>query len=126
MKVLAPISSYDELEMLAESGAEEFYCGIVPREWLERYTGAVWLNRRSPKGGSFETFNELRQLVDDAHRRNIPVFLTLNAPYYTAEQLTWVMELARRLDGEAGVDALIVTDINLLMQLSKAKMNAAL
>ena len=34
MKVLAPISAYDELEMLAASGAEEFYCGIVPREWL--------------------------------------------------------------------------------------------
>ena len=126
MKVLAPISAYDELEMLAASGAEEFYCGIVPREWLDRYTGAVWLNRRSPKGGSLETLSELKQLVDGAHCLGIPVFLTLNAPYYTAEQMSWVMELARRLDGQAGVDALIVTDINLLMQLSQAKLNAAL
>ena len=126
MKVLAPINAYDEMEMLAESGAEEFYCGIVPREWLDRYTGAVWLNRRSPKGGSLETLSELKQLVDGAHQLKIPVFLTLNAPYYTAEQMTWVMELARRLDGEAGVDALIVTDINLLMQLSQAKLNAEL
>jgi putative protease len=126
MKVLAPISSYDELEMLAESGAEEFYCGIVPREWLDRYTGAVWLNRRSPKGGSLETLADLKRLVDGAHRFGIPVFITLNAPYYTSEQLSWVMELARRLDGEVGVDALIVTDINLLMQLSRAKLNAEL
>jgi putative protease len=36
------------------------------------------------------------------------------------------MELARRLDGDVGVDALIVTDINLLMQLSQARLNAAL
>jgi len=126
MKVLAPISSYDELEMLAESGAEEFYCGIVPREWMERYTGAVWLNRRSPKGGSFETFSDLKRLVDGAHRLGIPVFVTLNSPYYTSEQLTWVMELARKLDSEAGVDALIVTDINLLMQLSQAGLKADL
>lgn len=126
MKVLAPISSCDELEMLAASGAEEFYCGIVPREWLERYTGAIWLNRRSPKGGSFETFSELKRLVDGAHALGNPVFLTLNSPFYTSEQLEWVMELARRLDGETGVDALIVTDINLLAQLSKAKLNAAL
>src|SRR5215470_19100191 len=126
MKVLAPISSCDELEMLAESGAEEFYCGVVHREWMERYTGAVWLNRRSPKGGSLETFSELKRLVDGAHGFGIPVFVTLNAPYYTSEQLTWVMELARKLDSEAGVDALIVTDINLLMQLSQAKLKADL
>src|SRR2546426_1917903 len=118
MKVLAPISSYDELEMLASSGAEEFYCGIVPREWLDRYTGAVWLNRRSPKGGSLDSLSNLRRLVDGAHQLSIPVFITLNAPYYTAEQLSWVMDFARALDNEVGVDALIVTDLNLLMQLS--------
>src|SRR5947208_8394390 len=121
MKVLAPISGYDELEMLAANGGEAVYCGIVPREWLDRYTGAVWLNRRSPKGGSLETFSELKQLVDGAHGLGTPVFITLNAPYYTAEQMSWVMELARALDGEVGIDALIVTDINLLMQLSRSE-----
>src|SRR3989442_15663733 len=104
MKVLAPISTYNELEMLAASGAEEFYCGIVPREWLDRYTRAVWLNRRSPKGGSLESLSELKQLVEGSHGFGIPVFLTLNAPYYTAEQLSWVTELARRLDGDVGID----------------------
>ena len=59
MKVLAPIRSVDELEMLAGAGAEELYCGIVPREWTERYTGAAWLNRRSPVGGNLESWGEL-------------------------------------------------------------------
>ena len=36
MRVLAPIRSCDELEMLVECGAEELYCGIIPREWIER------------------------------------------------------------------------------------------
>ncbi len=126
MKVLAPISSHDELEMLAAAGAEELYCGIVPREWMERYTGAIWLNRRSPKGGSLESYADLKRLVDDAHKLGIPVFITLNSPYYTAEQMPLVMELAHKLSDEAGVDALIVTDINLLLRLSEENLAADL
>lgn len=126
MKILAPIQSHEELDMLAASGAEELYCGVVPREWMERYTGAVWLNRRSPKGGSIETSGELQHLVGDAHMRKLPVFVTLNAPYYSAEQMPLVLDLAHRLSEEAGVDALIVTDINLLARLSEAKLAAAL
>jgi putative protease len=105
--------------MLAAAGAEELYCGIVPREWMEKYTGAVWLNRRSPKGGSLESYADLKRLTDGAHRLNLPVFITLNSPYYTADQIPLVIELAHRLSDEIGVDALIVTDINLLMRFSE-------
>lgn len=125
MKVLAPIRAYDELEMLAESGAEELYCGIMPHEWTERYQGAVWLNRRSPKGSSVESYEEMKRLVDGAHALRMPVFLTLNAPYYSAEQAPLVIEVAKRLS-DLGVDALIVTDINLMMLLSEEKLAAAL
>lgn len=126
MKILAPISSHEELEMLAASGAEELYCGFVPKEWTESYSGAVWLNRRSPRGGSLADYADLRRLVEDAHRLGIPVFVTLNAPYYTAEQMPMVLDLARRLSGDAGVDALIVTDINLLLRLSEENLSAEL
>src|SRR5262249_25043579 len=124
MKILAPIRSCDELEMLVESGAEELYCGIVPREWMERYTGAMWLNRRSPNGSSLETYSDLKRLATDAHRAGLPVFVTLNGPYYTAGQIPLVLDLARRLSEEVGVDALIVTDINLLLRLSEEKLAA--
>ncbi len=126
MKVLAPICSHDELEMLAASGAENSTVASSRREWMERYTGAVWLNRRSPKGGSLETYAELKRLVDNAHKLKLPVFITLNAPYYTAEQLPLVLELAHKLSDEVGVDALIVTDINLLLRLSEEKLAADL
>ena len=126
MKILAPIAAHEELEMLAAAGAEELYCGIVPREWMEKYTGAVWLNRRSPKGGSLETYADLKRLVDDAHACKLPVFITLNSPFYTAEQMPLVMELAHKLSEEIGVDALIVTDINLLSRLGEAKLTCDL
>ncbi len=126
MKILAPVRELDELEMLVAAGAEELFCGIVPREWLERYTGAIWLNRRGAKGGSLETWDDLRRLVAAAHDAKLPVFVTLNAPYYTAEQLPLVLDLARRMSEEAGADALIVTDINLLARLSEENLSAKL
>jgi U32 family peptidase len=125
MKVLAPIRSFDEFEMLVESGAEELYCGIIPNEWLQRYGGAVWFNRRAPKGASLETVAELRRLVDAAHARHIPLFVTLNAPCYSADQLATALDCAQRLD-DAGVDALIVSDVNLLNQLAGRKLSVAL
>src|SRR5262245_49175024 len=126
IKILAPSRSCDELEMLVESGAEELYCGIVPREWMERYTGAMWLNRRSPNGSSLETWSDLKRLATDAHRAGLPLFVTMNGPYYTADQIPLVLDLARRLSEEIGVDALIVTDINLLLRLSEEKLAAQL
>ena len=126
MKVLAPIRTHDELEMLLESGAEEFYCGIVPSEWSDRYNGPVWLNRRNPKGSGFESWGEMKRLVDGAHAAKVPVFVTLNAPYYSADQIPLVLELAQRLSEDVGVDALIVTDINLLVRLAEARLHAAL
>jgi putative protease len=126
MKLLAPIREHDELEMLISSGAEELYCGFVPSEWSERYQGAVWLNRRSPKGSGAETWQDMRRLVDGAHASRVPIFATLNAPYYSAEQMPMVIDLTTRLSEDIGVDALIITDINLLARLAEAHLHAQL
>lgn len=126
MKILAPVRSVDEVEMLAESGAEEFYCGITPAEWQQKYTGMFWISRRSPNGGGMQSTGELRALTDESHKRGIPVFVTLNAPMYTGQQTADVAALARALDEEAGVDALIIGDLRMLMELSAMKLRAAL
>ena len=107
MKILAPIREFDELEMLVASGAEELYCGVVPREYLEKYPGALWLNRRAAAGSGMESFAELRRLSDEAHSQGLPVFVTLNAPTYGGEQLNMVLDLAERMSEESGADALI-------------------
>lgn len=126
MKILAPIREFDELDMLAASGAEELYCGVVPREWTARFPGALWLNRRAPAGSGLDSFAKLRRLRDAAHAKNLPVFVTLNAPTYGADQLDMVLDLADRMSEEAGADALIVTDLNLLALLSERKLTAQL
>ena len=96
--------------MLLANGAEELYCGLVPEEWVARYSGAIWLNRRSPAGGNLRTFSDLARVVQQAHGRSVPVFVTLNAQTYTASQLPLVLDLARRYVEEASVDGLIVSD----------------
>jgi putative protease len=126
MKILAPIREFDELEMLLGSGAEELYCGVVPREWLANNPGALWLNRRSPVGSGLESLAALRRLRDEAHRHRVPVFVTLNAPSYTESQLPFVLDLATRLSEEGGADALIVSDLNLIALLSERRLAAHL
>lgn len=105
--------------MLLANGAEELYCGMVPEEWVNRYTGALWLNRRSPAGGNLRTFRDLARVVEQAHQASVPVFITLNAQNYPADQLPLVLELARRYILEAGADALIVSDPALILALAE-------
>ena len=119
MKIACPISSPEEVEMLAENGAEEVYCGLTPKEWFSRYNIALWLNRRSPRGANVLSYEALAQLVEGAHRYQIPVFLTANAHYYTQEQQALVLDLTRRAV-EIGVDALIVGDPALILALREA------
>jgi putative protease len=114
MKILAPLGSAQEVEMLAENGAEEFYCGITPMEWMEKYTAGVWVNRRNPFAGVM-SFKELQKIVDMSHSYGIPVYITLNAPYYVQEQYPMLLDLIRHCTEEIGVDAFIVSDIGLMM-----------
>ncbi len=119
MKILAPLNSPAETEMLLANGAEELYCGLVPEEWVARYSGAIWLNRRSPAGGNLRSFSDLAKIVEQAHGCSVPVFVTLNAQSYTADQLPLVLDLARRYVEQAGVDGLIVSDPALILDLAK-------
>lgn len=113
MKILAPLGASDEVEMLAENGAEEFYCGITPIEWIDRFSPGVWINRRNPFAG-LPSLKELKKTVDGAHQYGVPVFLTLNAPYYVEEQYPLLLDLVKYSAEEAGVDAFIVSDIGLM------------
>ncbi len=113
MKVLAPISSVDEVEMLAANGAEEFYCGVLPREWIQKFSAGVWMNRRNPQA-SLPSYEEFAQLIESAHAHGAPVFIALNAPYYTAEQLPSILEMVLETD-QLGADAYIVSDIGLML-----------
>lgn len=117
MRLLAPVSHPEEVEMLAENGANELFCGVIPQEWIDRYGLAMSINRRDSGPGNMEKLDELRELVELAHGFGVEVQLTLNAPSYTEDQLPFVFRLVAEAVEVIGVDAFIVADVGLLSAL---------
>ncbi len=110
LKITVPVSHPEEVETLVANGAGELYCGYIPPEWLERYGGAFWLNRRGPVAGNLVQRDDVALVAERAHAHGVPVFVTFNAPYYTSEQQEFLLPLVGRLAAEASVDGVIVSD----------------
>lgn len=122
IKLLSPLSNRDEVEDLIAAGADEFYCGILPDEWRKDYTVAASLNRRQEDNSilgtspHFKSFEELKGSIARAHSHHVPVAITLNEHYYSQGQYVQLLScIDRSLD--AGVDALIIGDIGLIVTL---------
>ena len=120
MKILSPFSKKEEVLPLIESGADELYCGIIPKEWKDRYCIFDTLNRRESYRANFSSFAELYAAVKSAHKRGVPVFVTMNG-LYTQEQYPLVKKIAEKLS-EIKVDGLIIADIGLLLMLQRLKL----
>lgn len=125
MKIATPISSVEEVEMLAGNGAGELYCGWVPVEWASKYGAAFWLNRRDPRRGNLLSAQALAEITQRARSHDIPVFLTVNAPYYAPEQHPDLIDLMERAI-DLGVKGFVVADVGLLLALKGREMGAEL
>lgn len=115
MKITAPISRIDEIAPMADAGADELYCGVVPKEWIARFnTGAV--NRRY--FGNLDSMEQLAQAVDLAHGKGVALLLVLNGQQYGSRQQEALVELAQAFHALGG-DAVIAADIGLIAQLHR-------
>ena len=121
MKVLAPVSSLEELKQAAASGADEVYGGVLSERWVARYSHLASPNRVDRSNGNFASHEELKTAVAWAHANKVKVNVALNALYSPAQQAMLAEELDRILD--AGPDGLIVTDMGLLALLKNRKTN---
>ncbi|MCC7381896.1 MAG: U32 family peptidase, partial [Deltaproteobacteria bacterium] len=125
MKISAPLSSPDEVEMLVRSGAQELYAGILPSAWSRQFGARAPLSRRHSANANLGTLEELERAVSKAHTLGARFFLALNAPHYSAEQCAAIVRLAGEC-ARAGVDAFIVADLALLLSLRRAELGVAL
>ncbi|HEY0941779.1 MAG TPA: U32 family peptidase [Steroidobacter sp.] len=116
MKIVAPISRIPDIEAVARAGANELYCGIVPREWLQAF-GAATANRRPT--GNLASSEDLRCAVATAHEHGCTLALTLNAQQYSADQTAAALEIAAAFL-EMGGDALIISDLGLMQAVSES------
>ena len=126
MVIVAPVSSVHEVEMLIDNGADELYCGLNPPEWEARVGARWWINRRSPAHASFNSFDDLRETIRRAHRSKVPVYLTVNAPFYPGSAVPYLLDLSQRLVYELEVDGLIVSDLNFLLSLARLDLPASI
>lgn len=110
MRILSPVATPEEVQPLLDSGADEFYCGLYPQEWYERWGRGAWPNRRGPGPGNVASVDELCRLADVAHAGSAPLYLTLNQQFYSDEQADVLVGVAGRLLERGAVDAFVVTD----------------
>ncbi len=112
MKILSPLDAIEEVEVLVNSGASEFYCGLLEEQWYNRYP-VISINRRPAGKGHFRSFGELKRTVEAAHSFNVPVYFTLNEHYYINAQYGLIQKYIEAAL-EAGIDAFIVSDFGLM------------
>ncbi len=122
MKIVAPISSISELEMSLHFGADELYCGIRTPEWEKSFGQGMWINRRSPHIANILSWNDLNTITEKAHEKGAQVHIAMNASIYPGSGMGLVLNLCKTLVEEIHIDSLIVSDLNLLMELSVEKL----
>lgn len=116
MKIFAPVVRHEEVGPLADAGADELFCGIVPPEWRERYGYGFALNRRETSRSNSDQYEQLGAVVAAAHERGVSVHLAMNEGYYLDESYDLLEGIATKL-ARLGVDAFIVGDIGLMLAL---------
>jgi len=124
MKILAPLSDVSEVAALAHAGADEFFCGLFPEGWFERWGRAAWPNRRGPGPANIEHLDDLARLADAVHAQQndgdpLPLFVAMNQQFYSDEQAEFLLEQARTIASRGAADAIIVTDPGLIRLLRR-------
>lgn len=113
MKIISPVSNVGEVEKVINAGADEIYCGVFTQKWRERYTDIGAPNRHPSRHANLKNFDELNRVVKLAHSYNVPVCFSINE-FYSGEQYDMALEEISKAI-EMGIDALIISDINLLL-----------
>jgi len=120
MKITAGLGSLEFYDAFADAGADEFFAGFLPFEWLEKYGNITPINRREVLMHSIQlhSFDEMRLLAQKIETHGIPVALTFNSICYLPEQYPLLAELLNRL-GRLGFRDWILADPGLLLYLKQ-------
>lgn len=115
MRILAPVDSPEEVTLLASIGAEELYGGYLPEGWLERFALDAPPSWRSYAESYILGKDRLTAAVAAAHGAGVRFFLAVNSPFYASVQQDALCGMVEEALA-AGVDALIVADIGLILE----------
>jgi putative protease len=113
MRIISPVDQLSEVALLLEAGATELYGGYVPPDWSERFSLYTSINQRTFSSAQIGTRQDLKSIVDQVHAKQARFSLTLNAPFYTEDQLPSLIDYISEVVS-IGVDGLILADLGLL------------
>ena len=109
MNILTPLNDVAVAAQLRELGADEFYLGFYDRAWTRRFGERADVNRMSGFGrrANRYSFEECCAVVEAL--RDTPIYVTLNAAHYTAEQIAVQHVYLRELASVGAAGAIVST-----------------
>lgn len=116
MKIVSGLGSIDDYELLANAGADEFFCGYVPHRWNTKHGVFSPLNRRevlyyNVQIGAKEDLKILRNMVD---YYGVPVKITFNSLCYAPAHYPLIGAIMEECI-DAGFDVFILADPALML-----------
>jgi putative protease len=117
MRIISPIDAAAEVGPLLQAGADELYGGYLPDSWRD-YSLAASLNQRTFTAAQIGSEPELIEIIEQLHAHDRTFALTLNAPFYTDDQIPLLVDYIDRMV-DLGIDSLILADPGLLRLLRK-------
>jgi U32 family peptidase len=120
MKLVVPLTDPKYYEAISDAGADEFYCGFVPYEWIEKYVSTITINRREWFLGAHNITNMESMIALKRNEEKVgkPIKITINGKYYIPEQYPEILEIMNRLLG-IGFESYIISDFGLLLYLQE-------
>lgn len=115
MRILSPVDTAEEAFSLVSLGAKELYGGYLGPRWNEIFGLGASANRRSFPEAQVSGEEEFRRIIGETHAGGAKFFLTVNSPFYTAEQARMLMEVVDEAV-TAGIDAIIAADIGFIVK----------
>lgn len=118
MRIVTPLTSIEELNILLNNGADEFYLGYIPYEWLDQYFNYLPLNGRERMYANFsfhssKMMKELSQLGVSEK-----IYITFNAHYYNEQSYDVILDIIDFLY-TLNFKKYIIADLNLIMFLKQ-------
>jgi len=111
MKVVVPIRLSEQVKPFLDCGADEFYCGVIFDEWIEKYGTFIEYNRRGNfhLQANFSSMCELYKAVGIIRNAEKKIYLTMNAIRICEEQLSTLEKLLKSAR-ECGISGVIISD----------------
>jgi len=116
VKLISPVDHPGEAQDLLEAGADELYGGFLSEAWRSRFGSLVSSNQRSFEAAQIPSEEEFVEIVRLVRAAGKGFALTLNAPFYSAEQIPLILAQVERA-AKAGIHGVILADPGLLLEL---------